>query len=165
MGKLASLSWHCWVPGCAQGYVSCEPVCWCASGLTGTAEGSKSKWTKGCGPALGKWNIINFIGTFPAEILEEAARLWITGYKLGNYRIVPNTEVPVEFQETSRTSTPPTTHFTFVPTNEVAQFSTYMSVSATFRSVFWFPPSLLFQFRLLCDHLYPNFISSLLSVP
>jgi hypothetical protein len=35
----------------------------------------------------------------PDDVLEEATRLWIAGYKLGNYRTVPNTEVPVEFQD------------------------------------------------------------------
>lgn len=34
------------------------------------------------------------------KILEESARLWLAGYKIGNYRIVPNTEVPKEFLET-----------------------------------------------------------------
>ena len=34
------------------------------------------------------------------KILEESARLWLAGYKLGNYVIVPNTEVPKEFLET-----------------------------------------------------------------
>jgi hypothetical protein len=31
------------------------------------------------------------------SIAEEAARLWIAGYKMGIYRTVPNTEVPQEF--------------------------------------------------------------------
>jgi hypothetical protein len=35
---------------------------------------------------------------------EEAARLWIAGYKIGNYRVVPNTEVPEEFKRTGRLS-------------------------------------------------------------
>ena len=39
-------------------------------------------------------------------ILEEAARLWIAGYKMGNYQAVPNTEVPDEFQTTGRLSAP-----------------------------------------------------------
>lgn len=33
------------------------------------------------------------------EISDEGARLWIAGYKMGNYRLVPNTEVPAEFLE------------------------------------------------------------------
>ena len=45
----------------------------------------------------------------PADILKEATCLWIAGYKLGNYLIVPNTEVLVEFQETC---IPPTVCFT-----------------------------------------------------
>jgi hypothetical protein len=35
----------------------------------------------------------------PDDVLEGATRLWIAGYKLGNYRTVPNTEVPEEFQD------------------------------------------------------------------
>ena len=39
--------------------------------------------------------------TFPDEnICEEGARLWIAGYKMGNHRIIPNTEVPAAFLET-----------------------------------------------------------------
>lgn len=34
------------------------------------------------------------------RILEESARLWLAGYKLGNYRTVANTEVPKEFLDT-----------------------------------------------------------------
>jgi hypothetical protein len=34
------------------------------------------------------------------ELGEEGARLWIAGYKIGNYRVVPNTEVPPSFLET-----------------------------------------------------------------
>jgi hypothetical protein len=34
------------------------------------------------------------------EIIDEGARLWIAGYKMGNYRIVPNAEVPKMFFET-----------------------------------------------------------------
>jgi hypothetical protein len=37
---------------------------------------------------------------FDDEIREEGARLWIAGYKMGNYRVVPNTEVPPSFLET-----------------------------------------------------------------
>ena len=38
---------------------------------------------------------------FPDENLcEEGARLWIAGYKMGNHRIIPNTEVPAAFLET-----------------------------------------------------------------
>jgi hypothetical protein len=38
---------------------------------------------------------------FTDDILaEEAARLWIAGYKTGIYHIVPNTEVPQEFIDT-----------------------------------------------------------------
>ena len=33
------------------------------------------------------------------EVAEEGARLWIAGYKMGNYGIVPNTEVPPAFLE------------------------------------------------------------------
>ena len=37
---------------------------------------------------------------FPDDkMTEEGARLWIAGYKMGNYRVVPNTEVPIEFLE------------------------------------------------------------------
>jgi hypothetical protein len=32
-------------------------------------------------------------------ISEEGARLWVAGYKMGNYGIVPNTEVPPEYLE------------------------------------------------------------------
>ena len=39
-------------------------------------------------------------------ILEEATRLWLGGYKLGNYRVVPNTEVPDEFKSTLMLSAP-----------------------------------------------------------
>jgi hypothetical protein len=35
---------------------------------------------------------------------EEAARMWIGGYKAGNYRVVPNREVPAEFLETGKFS-------------------------------------------------------------
>jgi hypothetical protein len=34
------------------------------------------------------------------NICEEGARLWIAGYKMGNHRIIPNTEVPAAFLET-----------------------------------------------------------------
>jgi hypothetical protein len=48
---------------------------------------------------------VNECSLYPAtfmddEIREEGARLWIAGYKMGNYRIVPNTEVPPSFLET-----------------------------------------------------------------
>lgn len=33
------------------------------------------------------------------ELEEEATRLWIAGYKMGNFKLVPNTEVPKEFLE------------------------------------------------------------------
>lgn len=36
------------------------------------------------------------------EFREEAARLWMAGYKFGNYKAVPNTEVPQVFKETGR---------------------------------------------------------------
>jgi hypothetical protein len=29
------------------------------------------------------------------------ARLWIAGYKMGNYVTVPNSEVPLEYKETA----------------------------------------------------------------
>jgi hypothetical protein len=32
-------------------------------------------------------------------LMDEAARLWIAGYKVGNYRNVPNTELPPDFLE------------------------------------------------------------------
>jgi len=35
-----------------------------------------------------------------SEVCNEGARLWIAGYKTGNYRLVPNTEVPPAFLET-----------------------------------------------------------------
>jgi hypothetical protein len=38
------------------------------------------------------------------DLTEEAARLWIAGYKIGNYRVVPNTEVPDEFKQTGKLS-------------------------------------------------------------
>lgn len=38
---------------------------------------------------------------FGEEVLEEGARLWIAGYRMGNYRVVPNTEVPRAFLENS----------------------------------------------------------------
>ncbi|KAL3923158.1 MAG: hypothetical protein SGILL_001817 [Bacillariaceae sp.] len=31
------------------------------------------------------------------DILEEGARLWLAGYRIGNYQVVPNDEVPEEF--------------------------------------------------------------------
>lgn len=34
------------------------------------------------------------------EVTDEGARLWIAGYKVGNYRVVPNTEVSPEFLKT-----------------------------------------------------------------
>jgi hypothetical protein len=40
------------------------------------------------------------------EIREEGARLWIAGYKMGNYRVVPNTEVPPSFLETGSFALP-----------------------------------------------------------
>ena len=41
------------------------------------------------------------VWSFPDEnICEEGARLWIAGYKMGNHRIIPNTEVPAAFLET-----------------------------------------------------------------
>jgi hypothetical protein len=36
----------------------------------------------------------------------DAARLWVAGYKKGNYKIIPNTEVPKEFLETGKISIP-----------------------------------------------------------
>jgi hypothetical protein len=33
------------------------------------------------------------------NILEEAARLWVAGYKIGNYRLIPNNQVPSAFLE------------------------------------------------------------------
>ena len=41
------------------------------------------------------------------EIIEEGARLWIAGYKIGNYTRVPNTEIPKEFLETGVLSVAP----------------------------------------------------------
>jgi len=38
------------------------------------------------------------------EIFKEAGRLWLAGYKIGNYRVVPDTEVPPEFVETGSLS-------------------------------------------------------------
>lgn len=38
------------------------------------------------------------------ELPEEAARLWIAGYKMGNYKVVPNTEVPDEYLRTGKLS-------------------------------------------------------------
>jgi len=38
------------------------------------------------------------------ELPEEAARLWIAGYKMGNYKVVPNTEVPEEYLRTGKLS-------------------------------------------------------------
>jgi hypothetical protein len=35
------------------------------------------------------------------DISEEGARLWVAGYKIGNYGIVPNMEVPPEYLETA----------------------------------------------------------------
>lgn len=34
------------------------------------------------------------------EIFDESGRLWLAGYRIGNYRVVPDTEVPKEFLET-----------------------------------------------------------------
>ena len=33
------------------------------------------------------------------EVFKEAGRLWLAGYKMGNYRVVPDAEVPSEFLE------------------------------------------------------------------
>ena len=33
------------------------------------------------------------------ELFEEMARIWIAGYKIGNYRVVPNDETPLAFKE------------------------------------------------------------------
>jgi len=41
------------------------------------------------------------------KITEEGARLWIAGYKIGNYTRVPNTEIPKEFLETGMLSAAP----------------------------------------------------------
>jgi hypothetical protein len=41
------------------------------------------------------------------EVMDEGARLWIAGYKMGNYRVVPNAEVPTEFVETGSLSSKP----------------------------------------------------------
>jgi len=30
-------------------------------------------------------------------IAEEMARLWVAGYKIGNYEIIPNDQVPADF--------------------------------------------------------------------
>mmetsp|Transcript_1988 Transcript_1988/g.3576 ORF Transcript_1988/g.3576 Transcript_1988/m.3576 type:complete len:110 (-) Transcript_1988:199-528(-) len=39
---------------------------------------------------------------FPTDTLsEEMARLWLAGYKMGNYVTVPNSEVPLEYKETA----------------------------------------------------------------
>lgn len=32
------------------------------------------------------------------EVFEEGARLWLAGYRMGHYRVVPNTEVPADFK-------------------------------------------------------------------
>ena len=31
------------------------------------------------------------------DILEEGARLWLAGYRIGRYQVIPNDEVPAEF--------------------------------------------------------------------
>lgn len=42
---------------------------------------------------------------FPADALPaEMARLWIAGYKMGSYKVIPNDEVPREFKETAMLS-------------------------------------------------------------
>ena len=41
------------------------------------------------------------------SIMHEAARLWISGYKTGNYKVVPNTEVPEEYRKTGKLSERP----------------------------------------------------------
>jgi hypothetical protein len=38
------------------------------------------------------------------EVREEGARLWIAGYKMGNYKTTPNSEIPSEFLETGKLS-------------------------------------------------------------
>jgi hypothetical protein len=38
------------------------------------------------------------------ELTEEAARLWIAGYEMGNYQTVPDDEVPEEFLSTGMLS-------------------------------------------------------------
>lgn len=40
------------------------------------------------------------IKQFENALSQEGARLWIAGYQMGNYRVVPNTEVPLEYMET-----------------------------------------------------------------
>lgn len=42
----------------------------------------------------------------PDPILDEAVRLWTAGYKIGNYRLVPNTDVPSDYKPRSLPSAP-----------------------------------------------------------
>lgn len=45
---------------------------------------------------------------YPEEVEKEGARLWIAGYRMGNYRTVANSEVPEEFVLTGSLSSPTT---------------------------------------------------------
>lgn len=38
------------------------------------------------------------------SLADEGARLWVAGYKTGNYKLIPNNEVPEEFIETGKLS-------------------------------------------------------------
>ena len=40
------------------------------------------------------------------RLFDEAARLWIAGYKRLNYKVIPNDEIPASFLEQSRFSAP-----------------------------------------------------------
>jgi hypothetical protein len=33
------------------------------------------------------------------QLAQDGARLWVAGYKMGNYRTIPNDEIPKEFLE------------------------------------------------------------------
>ncbi len=39
------------------------------------------------------------------EVFREAGRIWVAGYKIGNYKTIPNSEVPQEFLDTGTLGT------------------------------------------------------------
>lgn len=70
-------------------------------------------------------------------ILEEATRLWLGGYKLGNYRVVPNTEVPDEFRSTGMLSAPKMSKTWMKTKFSLSEFSSMGVNLATYKM----PPS------------------------
>lgn len=70
-------------------------------------------------------------------ILEEAARLWIAGYKTGNYKLVPNTEAPMEFQQKGILSEPPASRYWPKTIHTLSDFTVMDTNLATYK----IPPS------------------------